>query len=82
MASYRKNFQLYCTDRTFVMDVIRHLGKLNVGGKCVNDTSTSVTNFKIDRGYLSQQFSDYSVYNKVIRYVIYSIPHLEAYCRT
>ena len=44
-----------CTDKTFVMAVVRRLGKLNIRDKCVNNTSTStgVNNFKMDRGYLS-----------------------------
>ena len=42
-----------CTNKTSIMDVVRRLGKLNIRGKCVNNTSTRVNNFKMDRGYLS-----------------------------
>jgi hypothetical protein len=70
------------TNKTFDIDVGRYIGMLNRKENGVNDTSITLKNFKMGREYLSQQFSHYSVYNEVLRYVIYSIPHLGAYCRT
>jgi len=41
------------TNKTFVTDVVRYLEKLNIKENCVNNTSNSVNNFKMEKEYLS-----------------------------
>ena len=38
-----------CPNKTFVIPIVRHLGKLNIRKKCVNNASIGVRNSKMER---------------------------------
>ena len=41
------------TNTTFMIDVVKYLGELNIREKYVNNTSASVKNFKMEKEYVS-----------------------------
>jgi len=48
-----RSLNLTLTTETFVVDAVIYLGKFNIRGKCLNNTSTSVKNFEMEKEYLS-----------------------------